>query len=134
MQAEGAIAAVKAGMDYNPATRVPLQIFVARRVMGRAITRYRKEWTHAQLRSDIQVDELNGKQAGEEDLGAVTEEVRLALTILRTADRELIERLFWNDESEAEVAQSLGISQQAVSKRKLSVLRTLQRILSKQSK
>ena len=41
------------------------------------------------------------------------------------SDRWLIQKLFWDNCTEAEIAQSLGLSQQAVSKRKRKLLRTL---------
>ena len=42
-------------------------------------------------------------------------------------DRRLLERLFWEGSTEVEVAGSMGISQQAVSKRKLKILAELRR-------
>jgi DNA-directed RNA polymerase specialized sigma subunit len=42
-------------------------------------------------------------------------------------DRRLLERLFWEGSTEAEVAGMMGISQQAVSKRKLKILSELRR-------
>jgi RNA polymerase sigma factor (sigma-70 family) len=127
MQAEGAIAAVRAGMDYDPTSRVPFRVFAAKRVMGQAITRYRKEWTYARLRSDSYLD--RALDPCDNEARRFSEEVELALSNLKPDDRRLLERLFWNQETEADVARSLGVSQQAVSKRKLSILRTLQRII-----
>jgi RNA polymerase sigma factor (sigma-70 family) len=129
MHAEGAIAALRARVDYDPSTEVPFRLYVVRRVLGQAITRYRKEWSYARFCSVPGIDEVNDKPNIELDRTGSSEEVHLALSNLRDTDRHLLERLFWNEETEAEVAQSLGISQQAVSKRKLSVLRALQRIL-----
>ena len=42
-------------------------------------------------------------------------------------DRRLLERLYWEGSTEVEVAGSMGISQQAVSKRKLKILAELRR-------
>ena len=44
------------------------------------------------------------------------------MTGLSEADRRLIEHLFWEGWTEAKVAGRLGISQQAVSKRKRKIL------------
>jgi RNA polymerase sigma factor (sigma-70 family) len=129
MRAEGAIAALRARVDYDPSTEVPFRLYVVRRVLGQAITRYRKEWSYARCCGDLGIDTFDEKATTDAEAAGSAEEVRLALANLRETDRHLLERLFWNEETEAEVAQSLGISQQAVSKRKLLVLRALQRIL-----
>ena len=50
-----------------------------------------------------------------------------AVARLAATDRWLIEQIFWHGKSEAEVSKHLGISQQAVSKRKKSALRALRR-------
>ena len=48
-----------------------------------------------------------------------------ALASLAEPDRRLIEQLYWEDQTEAEVAQQLAITQQAVSKRKRAILTRL---------
>ena len=46
-----------------------------------------------------------------------------------SGQRTLIERLFWNEETEAQIARSLGVIQQAASKRTRTILKALQRRL-----
>ncbi|MBV8676331.1 MAG: hypothetical protein JO355_04070 [Planctomycetaceae bacterium] len=52
-----------------------------------------------------------------------------ALGRLSAADARLIEGLFWEGKTEAGLGEDLGISQQAVSKRKRSILKTLKRVV-----
>jgi RNA polymerase sigma factor (sigma-70 family) len=129
MDAEGAIAALRARDNYDPSTAVPFRIYAVRRVLGQAITRYRKEWSYARFCGDPAIDAFDDKSTLDAESTGSAEEVRQALSNLRDTDRHLLERLFWNEETEAEVAQSLGITQQAVSKRKLVLLRALKRKL-----
>jgi DNA-directed RNA polymerase specialized sigma24 family protein len=56
------------------------------------------------------------------------------MTDLPDSDRQLIERLFWQGFTETEIAGGLGISQQAVSKRKRRILTALRRILDRKEK
>jgi len=53
----------------------------------------------------------------------------LALSQLSERERFVIEQLFWDGWTEAEIAQELGISQQMVSKIKGKTLRKLREIL-----
>jgi DNA-directed RNA polymerase specialized sigma subunit len=53
------------------------------------------------------------------------EALHQGLAKLAEQDRWLIERLFWEGQTEAEVAKEIGISQPAVSKRKCAILREL---------
>ncbi len=54
-----------------------------------------------------------------------SEALRRNLGRLVDDDRLLLVRLYWEGCSEAEIAELLGISQQAVSKRKLKILSVL---------
>jgi DNA-directed RNA polymerase specialized sigma24 family protein len=57
--------------------------------------------------------------------------LRAALGQLKKLDRQLIERLFWEGRSEAEIASESGISQQAANRRKQRILRELRRTIEK---
>jgi RNA polymerase sigma factor (sigma-70 family) len=48
--------------------------------------------------------------------------VRSYLASLEPTDRTLVERVFWHDESQADVARAFGVSTAAVSKRMTRVL------------
>jgi len=54
----------------------------------------------------------------------------LALSQLSERERFVIEQLFWDGWTEAEIAQELGISQQMVSKIKGKALRKLREMLN----
>ena len=47
MRAEANAAAWEAGLDFDPTRGVPLPAFVHGRVLARALTRYRREWSYA---------------------------------------------------------------------------------------
>jgi RNA polymerase sigma factor (sigma-70 family) len=53
-----------------------------------------------------------------------------ALSLLPESKRNLIRRLFFENESETEVARTLGISQPAVNKRKWTILDNLRKRLA----
>ncbi len=57
------------------------------------------------------------------------QQLHTALAQLLQKDRQLIEALYFEEQTEEAVGQSLGISQQADSKRKNRILKKLQKIL-----
>ena len=130
MRAHGAAAAWQAVRDYDPARGVPLAAFVRKRVMADAFTRYRQEWTYATHCVPDADQEAHGIRA-QEGLAATSmqEAQRCALAQLSASGEWLIEQLFCERRTESDMAKALGISQQAVSKRKRSVLRELRQWL-----
>ena len=62
---------------------------------------------------------------GSVELADLSESVRTALAALSPQDHWLIEQLFWDGHTEAEVARQLHISQPAVNKRKHTILKKL---------
>jgi RNA polymerase sigma-70 factor (ECF subfamily) len=124
--AHGRAAAWEAACDYDPAYGVPLNAFVRQRVLTRALTRYRQEWTHARRCLSGAAEAEAARQPEEfPALGSVMVSLRWALDDLPAPDRWLIRQLFWEERAEAVVAHDLQISQQAVSKRKRRILRQL---------
>jgi len=119
MQAHGAALLCQADGEYDPSRQVPLQAFEYQRVIAGALTRYRQEWRYA-LRFGATVDDRRQENAVEDPTGfpVDSEAVRTALAALPETDQWLLKQLFWEERSEADVAQELGISQQAVNKRK----------------
>jgi RNA polymerase sigma factor (sigma-70 family) len=126
MKAQGIAAAWQAVYDFDPERGVPLGAFVHQRVMTSALTRHRQEWAYA-MRCGSQANEKGqGSRTGDSLYSpAVYELLRDALARLSAPDRWLIVRLFWEGRTEAEIAAALGISHQAVSKRKRAVLQEL---------
>ena len=122
-------AACDAQKAYDPTRCVPLGAFIYRRVMARVLTRYRQEWSYAQRC----VCELGGEdgECAQCAAPAVADHADLeaALASLSTAQRWLVEQLFWQERTESALAAVLGLSQRAVSKRKQVLLGVLRRWL-----
>ncbi len=66
-----------------------------------------------------------GFGASGDDGDSTAADCRLALADLSDGDRRLIVLLFWEGQTQSEVAARLGISQQAVSKRMHAILNKL---------
>lgn len=133
LRAEGAAAAIQAECAYDPGRGVPLGAYIHLCILHRLLKRYHKEWSHA-LRwvyvpelSEHSIGDVPCPPSGPDDLQS--DDLQVALARLIESERQLIDRLYWRGETESEVGSSLGISQQAVSKRKRSVLRKLRRLL-----
>jgi RNA polymerase sigma factor (sigma-70 family) len=128
LDAEGIAAACKALRKYDPDRGTSINTFVYHQILTGALARYRQEWSYARRcsRSSFSQDsipQVDPTTALEEE----SEHLQLSLSRLVDADRRLLQRLFWDGSTEAEVAGLLGISQQAVSKRKLKILSELRR-------
>jgi RNA polymerase sigma factor (sigma-70 family) len=121
LQSEGAAAALEAIACFEPSRNVPLHAYVRMRVMGRVLTRYRQEWTYAIRQVPEEVSDASELSSLASPSWPV-DELRDVLTQLDDPDRALIIRIFWNAETEAEIARSLGLSQQAISRRKKKIL------------
>ena len=135
MRMNSAVALWKAKCDYDPNRGVPLDSFERLRVIASARTRYRQEWSYAlhcpAVRSPAEEERQIDAASG---LRQVDDPVREALAQIPEADRCLLEQLFWAEYSEATVARKLGVSQQAVSKRKKAALKHLRyRLVSGQN-
>jgi DNA-directed RNA polymerase specialized sigma24 family protein len=127
MGAEVTMAGLQATRDFDPTRGVPWEAFLRQRVMRSALARYRREWTYAiHLVSGTALDEYGTVEGGGlVSREAIFERLRGALDRLPRSDIRLIEGLYWGGETEARLADVLGISQQAVSKRKLKILKIL---------
>jgi RNA polymerase sigma factor (sigma-70 family) len=126
LQAEAASSAWQAICNFDPERGLPLDAYIRSRVMFHLLGRYRKEWAYARrmgLAGQSPLPEPESRQ----DFDA--SELRETLSRLGDRDRKLLTLLFSNGRSEAEAAEDLGISQQAVNKRKLAILHRLRRLL-----
>lgn len=131
LQAQGAAAAWQALGDFDTTRGVPLQVYLRQRVLASVLTRSRQEWSYA-LHSALKIsadDSRGAIKQPEYPEAAVFQTLRQALAKLAEQDRWLIERLFWDGQTQAKVAEKLGISQAAVNKRKCAILRELRRRL-----
>jgi DNA-directed RNA polymerase specialized sigma24 family protein len=129
-RAEGVAAALRAVRDHDPARGVPLGAFVYRRILAGVRTRYRQEWAYG-LRCDsgAAAEASQGRPGDSPPAARVDEMLRVLLARLKESDRRLIGQLYWDGLTESEVARALGISHQAVSKRKRAILPTLRRMI-----
>ena len=127
MGAEATLAALQAARDFDPTRGVPWEAFLRQRVRRAALARYRREWTYALRRVSVPaLDEYGAEGGGPPSREAVFALLQEALGRLPRSDVWLIEGLFWGGQTEARLARDLGVSQQAVSKRKKNILKFLE--------
>jgi DNA-directed RNA polymerase specialized sigma subunit len=129
VEAEATVATLQALSDFDPARGVPRSAFLHQRIIRAVLARYRREWAYAIHRvSAGALDEYETRGSRDsplqEIIAGLLEE---ALGQLPHSDISLIEGLFWEGKSEASLAEFLGISQQAVNKRKRTIFRDLRR-------
>jgi RNA polymerase sigma factor (sigma-70 family) len=103
---------------------------VCHQILSTALARYRREWNYA-LRYKPSPADLDALSRSDDQAATDHEEERPRRSIrgLSEADRQMVERLFWERWTEEEVAGCLGISQQAVSRRKRKILLALRQSL-----
>ena len=133
--------------DFDSSRRVPLDAFIYQRVIARAYTRFRQEWAyglrcisetdgvvtdggHMSLPGQSRIQYLESSIEPNPAYQALHE----ALGSLSEPNRQLIMQLFWEGQTEAFIAEALGISRQAVSKRKRAVIQKLRAWLEVQIK
>jgi DNA-directed RNA polymerase specialized sigma subunit len=128
MRAEAACAACLAAEDFNPSFGVPLDAYARRRVLSRTFTRYRQEWAFA-LRMAEELESHRCETAASDSTRPMLagQKFRCVLDRLPESDRWLIRQLFMNDRTEADIAEEMGISQQAINKRKRAILAHMRR-------
>jgi RNA polymerase sigma factor (sigma-70 family) len=121
--AQGLWAAWQALGDFDATRGVPLNAFVRQRILTSVLTRYRREWAYAiHCGTDVETRGTAG-QAGDPLLAAEAKNaLEDAVATLPKPERSLITSLFYDGVTENQVADSLGISQPAVNKRKRKIL------------
>jgi DNA-directed RNA polymerase specialized sigma24 family protein len=103
--------------------------------MARVLTRHRQEWIYA-MRIFSEADTMRRSDRKDDGrsiyslqstntLSSPWQTLRDAVASLTEPDRALITRLFWEGQTEADVAKTLGIGRRAVNKRKHAVMRSL---------
>ncbi len=99
------------------------------RIHNSVLHRYRQEWSFARHCGLTVVREPVEKDDPEDESAAMLPSIPNALGKLSEPDRRLIEMLYWKHCSESQVAADMGVSQQAISKRKRRILSTLSAVL-----
>lgn len=125
----GSLASCLAERDFDPKRGTPLEGFLYGRIMAAMLTRYRQEWSYA---CHCAARECNDEAFATTRANphADAEPTHQFMNGLAEQDRWMLEQAFWHDRTEADIARQLGVSQQAVSKRKLALLRSLRVHLS----
>ena len=82
------------------------------------LKRYRQEWSFARHCGRPVVYEPSDPKEVDGDMTPMVPRLQAVLTRLPQSDRQLIHMLYWEHRTEAQVAAGLGVSQQAISKRK----------------
>lgn len=124
-RAQGALAVCEARRSYEPGRLVPLDAYLYRRVVESVWTRYRQEWSFGRrCRLDVALPDRPATTFDGPDPELIE---RLAVTLanLPEVDRWFLRQLFWDGRTEKLLASELGVSQQAVNKRKQRLLRQL---------
>jgi hypothetical protein len=130
MRAEAACAAWQAVRDYDPSLGVPFSAFARQRVLTSTLTRCRQEWAYALRLAQGRDPEDPDSSILDFTTSAVFDDwPGHALVRLSKPDLWLVEELFLRDRTEAEVATQIGITQQAVSRRKWMILFRLRRYI-----
>jgi RNA polymerase sigma factor (sigma-70 family) len=135
IDAESIASACHAIRTFDPQRGPTLANFVYHSILACALARYRQEWNYA-LRygrsaategHPVGIDDVESRFLADQD------EKRLMhlMTDLPENDRQLIVSLYWDGRTENEVAGGLGISQQAVCKRKHKILNGLRDTLAR---
>jgi len=129
--AEVTLSVIQATNDFDTSRGIPLGAFLHQRILQTALSRYRREWTYAihQI-SQTAVDEYETVKGSDypshEAIGSL---LREALARLPSSDASLIEGIFWEGKSEGLLAEDLGITQQAVNKRKHKIFKSLDHLI-----
>jgi hypothetical protein len=133
MRAEAACAAWEAVRDYDPSLGVPLGAFAHQRVLTRTLTRYRQEWAYAlRLAPEYDSESSSGSRLLDSAVSAMFDRCpRQALSGLSKAQLWLAEQLFLKDRTEADIAAQIGITQQAINKRKRAIVIELRRYIDR---
>jgi RNA polymerase sigma factor (sigma-70 family) len=133
LKAEIIAATWEAERDFDPARGVPVEAFIQQRVWARSLNRYRREWAYARHcvshLEDINVCDTSTD--GGFPLMEIGEILEGCLRRLPNPQRRLIEGLFWEEQTEVEVARMLSLSQPAISKRKRRILERLRRWMAR---
>ena len=135
MRAEAVCAACHAAQDFDPSRGVPLDAYARQRVLSRTFTRYRQEWAYAlRMAKEFEPEASDGEVSGSDALVVLDEWPRCSLDRLTESDLWLVKQLFLRDRSEADIAREIGISQQAINKRKRTIIKRIRRKITKNLK
>ena len=126
MRALAASSAWQAECDFDASRGVPFSAFARQRVLTDALTHLRREWAYAWRCPDqIDLTLIDTALPRCTELDALTASMRSLVDQLPPQNRSLIQQLFWKQVTEAEIATRTGVTQQAISRRKRTILTRL---------
>jgi RNA polymerase sigma factor (sigma-70 family) len=131
VSAEVMVAALQAAREFDRSQGVPWEAYLYQKVMHSAHDLRRREWRHT-IREVYEVG-LDGYGTVSDEVPStevIAQLIQDALGRLPHSEALLIEDLFWGGRTESVLAKDMGISQQAVSKRKRAILRKLRRLIN----
>jgi DNA-directed RNA polymerase specialized sigma subunit len=131
VRAQAACAVCIATRDFDASRGVPFDAFAHHRILTAVLTRYRQEWAFAGHCAPTAITDSPARQEVDSPTRHAQREIMEYIRrTLPRSDRALLLALFWGDRTEATIGRKLGLTQQAISKRKRTVLRELRRRLS----
>jgi DNA-directed RNA polymerase specialized sigma subunit len=126
IRAEAACAACHAAQDYNASLGVPFGAYARQRVLARTLTRYRQEWAYAlRMAQELKPEVSDEKMSASIAPALLDQWPRCTLDRLSKSDLWLVGQLFLRERSESDIAKEMGVSQQAISKRKRTIIRRI---------
>jgi RNA polymerase sigma factor (sigma-70 family) len=143
LTAVGTAAAWQAVREFNPEQGVRLAAFGYCRILTRCLARYRKEWRYAlplvasdsyeEKATTLKDPGLAVSSAAKVNRTDRSNDLRVAIAALPAEQRRLIEQLFWEERTEIEVADAMGVHQSTVNRRKRAILNSLRMKLRDQN-
>ena len=102
---------------------------LASRILNSVLKRYRQEWSFAGRCGQLMSFDPPARNGPDSELGPTRCPVEEAVAQLPAPDQALLAALYWQRRTESQVAKTLGVSQQAINKRKRQILKRLAAIL-----
>jgi hypothetical protein len=130
--AREACAAWEAVCDYDPSFNVPFSAFAHQRVLTSTLTRCRREWAYAlRLVPEHDPESSDSRLLDSAASAAFDAWPGHVLARLSKSDLWLVGQLFLRDRTEADIATQIGITQQAINKRKRAIVMQLRRYIDR---
>ena len=130
-RAEAALIVLNAARDYDADRGVSWESFLRSRLMAGLLPRLRREWKSSRFLTDttvldfLDVRARTRREFTDDEVGILY----ISIGRLSPADRQVLQRLYWDGMTESGLAVILGLSQQAISKRRKSIIVRLKNLL-----
>ncbi len=108
--------ALQAEREFDACRGVPIEAFIWKRVLGRLLAAYRKEWRECGIPNRLALQNRTVTHDAEEAASA-SDGIASLLIGFSEHDRWMLRRAIVDQQTEGRIAAELGVTQQAVSKR-----------------